>query len=637
MNQRLAATAIAKRFAFEPLEARRLLSAVVSPSTAVNANAATPLNPGHSPAEIRHAYGFDQIRFLSGKVAGDGAGQTIAIVNPFDDPNIAADLHQFDQQFGLPDPPALLKLDQRGGQGFPAVNARWASETALDVEWAHAIAPAATIALVEADSANLSDVIQAVDTARHLPGVSVVSMSWGTQEFESEQLLDVLFTTPAAHGGVTFVAAAGDVASGSSTQWPAISANVLSVGGTSLSIDSGSGTYVAESVWAGSAGGTSSFEPGTAQQVGARTVPDVSYNADPASGYAVYNTVPFEGRSGWQVVGGTSAGAPQWAALVAIADQGRQLNGSEPLDGSTGTLPMLYQIASIGFNSVGDSLTTDASSSGYTASTGLGSPRADQVAQALSDASAVPPPAPQLSDFSPVIASASGQKDGGDKGKPAVVPAGQPYIPVAPAFVPLRLGPSPSIQYLRSALGVGDVAPVGAASTVPAVSQQTARWSTTLISAAPTRTAGAHAISFAKEIAPPRWLGQVYDSVSEWVSSPLPASEDTSTSAMADLSSVAPPVIYHFATINIARTFSDTLGAFIKECASAPPVAATPPASHGRAWIVTFLALGADAVVLRFALARRIRKKKSAVLTSRITLHMPRRPLRVRTVRASAH
>src|SRR5262249_27214220 len=116
---------------------------------------------GLTPAQVRHAYGFDQITFAGG-VVGDGAGQTIAIVDAFNDPNIANDLHQFDLSFGLPDP-VFTKVNQTGGSTLPAADAGWASEIALDVEWAHAIAPRATILLVEANDNSLGNLFAAVD------------------------------------------------------------------------------------------------------------------------------------------------------------------------------------------------------------------------------------------------------------------------------------------------------------------------------------------------------------------------------------------------------------------------------------------------------------------------------------------
>src|SRR5580765_6139495 len=132
---------------------------------------------GFSPAEIRKAYGFDQIGL-------DGAGQTIAIIDAFNDPNIASDLNVFSSQFGLP-AASLKVVNQTGGSRLPNTDAGWAGEIALDVAWAHAIAPAADILLVEANSAQDGDLMAAVDYARRAAGVSAVSMSWGGSEYFS--------------------------------------------------------------------------------------------------------------------------------------------------------------------------------------------------------------------------------------------------------------------------------------------------------------------------------------------------------------------------------------------------------------------------------------------------------------------
>ena len=131
-------------------------------------NSVSPLSragpTGYTPAQIRQAYGFNQITFNNGTVTGDGSGTTIAIVDAYDDPNIANDLHQFDLQFGLSDP-TLTKVNETGGTALPAANASWITEIALDVEWAHAIAPGANILLVEANSASYSDLFTAVKYA----------------------------------------------------------------------------------------------------------------------------------------------------------------------------------------------------------------------------------------------------------------------------------------------------------------------------------------------------------------------------------------------------------------------------------------------------------------------------------------
>lgn len=131
----------------------------------------TPGPTGYTPTQVRHAYGFDQISF--GGVAGDGAGQTIAIVDAYDDPTIAGDLVQFDRAFGLPDP-AFQKVNQTGGSTPPAASLTWGVEITLDVEWAHAIAPGARILLVEANSNSNADLFAAVGYAARQPGVTVV-------------------------------------------------------------------------------------------------------------------------------------------------------------------------------------------------------------------------------------------------------------------------------------------------------------------------------------------------------------------------------------------------------------------------------------------------------------------------------
>lgn len=389
----------------EPLENRQLLSAsflsdldnvIVTPASKTATAAAVNGISGYTPAQIRKAYGFDKIALANG-VTADGAGQTIAIVTAYNDPKIASDVHTFDAALGINDNFSLSVVNQNGGSASSlATDAGWAEETALDVEWAHAIAPKAKILLVEANTASLGNLLSAVDFARHASGVSVVSMSWGADEFWSETSFDKYFTTPAGHQGVTFVAASGDNGSWWGPSWPSSSSNVLAVGGTSLNINA-TGGIGSETGWSGSGGGISSFESQpayqlNAQHTGARTNPDVSYNANPNTGFAFFNSVDDgNGFVGWQVVGGTSAGAPQWAALVAIANQGRAAAGKGSLDGSTGTLPMLYALYNnptayaAAFNdvTVGRSSFFLGAHVGYDGVTGLGSPKAAGVVSAL--------------------------------------------------------------------------------------------------------------------------------------------------------------------------------------------------------------------------------------------------------------
>jgi hypothetical protein len=367
-----------RRLLPEHLEERCLLSAESLPSIVIQPThvlraAAAVASAGFSPDQVRQAYGFDQVQFSG--VTGDGSGQTIAIVDAFDDPVIASDLHVFDQQFGFADPPSFTKIYASGVA--PRTDSGWAVEIALDVQWAHAIAPGANIVLVEARSDSLSDLLTAVDVARNLPSVSVISMSWGGSEFAGETSYDNVFTTPAGHQGITFVAAAGD--QGAGAIWPAASPNVVSVGGTSLTASNGN--YLSESAWSGSGGGQSLYESEPAfqaavQSSGVRTVPDVAYDADPSTGFAVYDSLPASRRSpgGWLVVGGTSAGAPQWAALTAIVDQGRAAVGNASL---ANLQSLLYQVPASDFHDIYTGSNGLSATAGYDLVTGRGSPIAN--------------------------------------------------------------------------------------------------------------------------------------------------------------------------------------------------------------------------------------------------------------------
>jgi hypothetical protein len=362
---------------------------LINPSAGSAAPMSSPGPTGYTPSQVSQAYGFNQITFNNGTVKSDGSGQTIAIVDAYDDPNIAGDLQQFDATFGLANP-VFTKVNQNGGSTMPQADSGWANEIALDVEWAHAMAPGAQILLVEANSNNFSDLMAAVQYAASQPGVWVVSMSWGGGEFSSETSYDSVFTTPAGHQGVTFIASSGDY--GAPPSYPAVSPNVLAVGGTSLYLNGSN--YSSETGWSGSGGGISSTESQPSYQQGIvtqsstqRTSPDVSYNADPNTGVPVYNSYTNGTTDPWAQFGGTSAGAPQWAALIAIADQGRTLNGEGPLDGGSQTLPDLYQLPSTDFHDVTSGTSTGSPSysagPGYDLVTGLGSPIVNLIVPAL--------------------------------------------------------------------------------------------------------------------------------------------------------------------------------------------------------------------------------------------------------------
>jgi subtilase family serine protease len=149
------------KFCLDPLESRQLLS----------------LPPGLSPHEIRHAYGLDHVLFSNSKhpIHANGAGQTIAIVDAYDAPNIAHDLRVFSKTFNLPtkDANGNFVLSKVTTRRTPSVDAGWALEISLDVEWAHAIAPRAHILLVEAASPSNDNLLNAIDYARRQKGVSL--------------------------------------------------------------------------------------------------------------------------------------------------------------------------------------------------------------------------------------------------------------------------------------------------------------------------------------------------------------------------------------------------------------------------------------------------------------------------------
>ncbi len=353
---------------------------------------ATPLGGtsspgGFFPAQIRHAYGIDQV-LLNGTIQGDGTGQTIAIVDAYHTPTMAADLAAFDAHFGIPAPPSFTQVAQDGSTNYPSTDPagvgtnNWELETALDVEWAHALAPGADILLVEASSTFFSDLASnAVDYARNQPNVVAVSMSWGGSEFSTEASLDSAFTTPGGHAGVVFLAATGDT--GSPGLYPAYSPNVLAVGGTTLSLN-GSNNITTESGWSGSGGGISQFENQPSFQNGVvtqsstrRTIPDVAFDANQNTGVPVYDSYNNGNVTPWIKVGGTSFGSPSWAALVAIAEQGRALAGQPVLD-SPGFLSKIYTAPTGDFNDIiGGSNGPYSAVAGYDLVTGLGTPKAN--------------------------------------------------------------------------------------------------------------------------------------------------------------------------------------------------------------------------------------------------------------------
>jgi subtilase family serine protease len=353
--------------------------------TAASAPLSGPPTTAFTPAEIRHAYGFDLI-------ANQGAGQTIGIVDAYDDPKAESDLGVFSAQFGLPACTSangcFRKVYSNGKQ--PAANSNWSVEISLDVEWAHAIAPKATILLVETPTNSLTDLVNGATVAVR-NGASAVSMSWTAGEFSGETGMDKNFVS----NGVTFLAASGDAGTGAA--YPAASPDVIGVGGTSLYLNA-SGNYQSEAAWSGSGGGFSAIEREPSYQAqfgisndsrGYRGAPDVSYNGNPGTGYAVYDSVGINGYSGWFQIGGTSAGTPQWAALIAISNSMRAAAHKSNLSSTNTTL---YSLAKAALNSEFHPVTTGTNgtcgtmctaSAGYDYITGLGTPIASALISAL--------------------------------------------------------------------------------------------------------------------------------------------------------------------------------------------------------------------------------------------------------------
>ncbi len=331
----------------------------------------TPASAPYTPAQIRHVYGFDQL-------TADGSGQKIAIVDAYGNGSIQTDLNTFCAQFGL----ASTTIQILGPNA--TVDTGWALETALDVEWAHVIAPNATIILSVAPTASLGDLLNAVNAAVNA-GADVVSMSWGTTEFSGESTYDPYFQAPS----VTFVASSGDngeLNTKPEVEWPAVSPYVIGVGGTTLSIDS-SANRISEVAWASGGGGLSSYYSRPSWQnswsgYSTRGVPDVSYNADPNSGVYVYDAA----NGGWYEVGGTSAGAPQWAGAIALANQSRSTGvaGNPDVYTAGGTAPAINSanIFDVTSGSNGSD-TDDQAVTGYDLVTGLGSPVATGLVPAL--------------------------------------------------------------------------------------------------------------------------------------------------------------------------------------------------------------------------------------------------------------
>jgi hypothetical protein len=335
--------------------------------------AAGSVPAGYGPRDLRSAYALPS--------GSGGTGETVALVDAFDDPHAAADLSVYRSQYGLaPCTTAngcFEKVNQEGRQGsYPKADSGWAEEESLDIDMVSAACPLCHILLVEASSNSTDDLGKAVDEAVALRA-RFVSNSYGTVgEPPAETTLDQNYD----HPGVVVTASAGD--SGYGPEYPAASQYVTSVGGTTLVRNSSVPRGWKESVWGSASGGQgtgsgcSAQEPKPSWQTDRRcplrTIADVSAVADPATGVAVYDTYQ---NSGWQEFGGTSVASPLIAAIYALAGtpQVGTYPARYPYDAHIADASLLNDVTS-GANGTCTPAYLCTGRPGYDGPTGLGTP-----------------------------------------------------------------------------------------------------------------------------------------------------------------------------------------------------------------------------------------------------------------------
>ncbi|MGW2491179.1 S53 family peptidase [Streptomyces sp. NPDC001606] len=310
--------------AFEKALAQRTgKAAKVTPKAA----AASPT--GYGPSDLQDAYG------LTDAASANGSGETIAIVDAYDDPNAEADLAKYRSSYGLSSCTTangcFTKVGQTGSTtSLPTADSGWAQEESLDLDMASAVCPNCNIMLVEAKSASMTNLGTAVNEAVKL-GATFVSNSYGGSESSSDSTYDSSYYN---HPGVAITVSAGD--EGYGAEYPAASKYVTAVGGTALSTSSTSRGWT-EKVWntsstEGTGSGCSAYDAKPSWQTDTgcakRTIADVSAVADPATGVAVYDS--YGVTAGWYTFGGTSASAPIIAGVYALA--GTPSSGSYPAE-----------------------------------------------------------------------------------------------------------------------------------------------------------------------------------------------------------------------------------------------------------------------------------------------------------------
>jgi subtilase family serine protease len=393
----------------------------------------------YAPGQLQQAYDFP-----TDPHASVGTGQTILIVEAYGAPDITYDLATFDQAFGIPAPPSFTIYNQQtaipGAQGS-GFTFSWELETSLDVEWAHAMAPGANIVLAIANSDDSSDLVEVETEALPLYPGAIVTQSFGGDETgpfsdpNAPPALRPLYAADIAAGG-TILASSGDfgATNGDDTvmaSYPASDPLVLAVGGTEgnpypLGLVRRDGHYGGEQAWNepdfGIAGGgaPSTLFTAPAWQQGVtgqamRAEPDVSYTAALNGGVVVVISCAPDpemvGLAGCSpatplagVLGGTSVGSPQWAAIVAIANEARGRQGKPPVGQ---VAPLLYALASntptydqdfhditVGNNALAGSSLGFTARPGYDLATGLGTPNVKHLVDDLTRGPKGPPPPP---------------------------------------------------------------------------------------------------------------------------------------------------------------------------------------------------------------------------------------------------
>ena len=324
------------------------------------------------PLKIRTAYGINNI-------SANGAGQTIAIIDAYAYPTetIQSNLNTFCAQFGIPTTTIVSKIMTNSAGNLPTANSDWGLEISLDIQWAHAIAPGATILMIQAYSASFTDMMAAVDYAIN-NNATIVSMSWGSNEFRLQTIYDSRFKKLNNKGdNIVHLASSGDV--GGIVSWPSSSNNIIAVGGTTLNVDI-NGNRTSETGWNGSGGGISlvesmqSFQRNYGITGNKRQVPDVSFVADPNTGVPVYD------NGTWYQVGGTSLSAPCYAGIIAIANQIRS-NSRKTLLTTNSVLTYMYGTKKSGkytsdfFDVISGTAGRHTAKINYDNVTGLGSPK----------------------------------------------------------------------------------------------------------------------------------------------------------------------------------------------------------------------------------------------------------------------